>query len=307
MENRQIEIVLSVAKHMSFSEAAWDTSVSLSTVSKQISALESELGVRLFFRNAKSRVSLTPEGEALLPRFQEMQDLYEKVLLEVRRLGSGDNADVVVGMPNGWSTLGEDELITKFNLEYPDINPKSYMSGNTQELRCELIEGNVDAFFTMMAPEQVCHMMSNLDIGLMELETLHLHIGVPTGHEAIRDGVVALEDLKEETFLFKESCHVKRESDPKIKHFLMACEDIGFEPDMRFIDSRIQMALSAVAAGHVVIPMMYKPAMTYPGVCVLPAKGDPYQFKKVLCYRKDNKSKALSCFKQFIRAEYHIE
>ena len=301
MEFRQIEIVLSVAKHMSFSEAAWDTSVSLSTVSKQISALESELGVRLFSRNAKAKVSLTPEGEALLPRFQEMQDVYEKILLEVKRFEPANQSDIIIGMPNGWSTLGEDEIITKFNLEHPEINPKSYISGNTQKLLHELMEGNIDAFFTMMTPEQVCHMAGNPEVGLIELKTLHLHIGVPYDHKAIHNGMIALEGLKDETFLFKESCHVKGEADPKIKHFLMACESKSFEPNMRFIDSRSQAALSTVAAGRGVIPMMFNPATIYPGVCVLPVEGDPYQFKRVLCYKKDNKSKALSCFKQFIR------
>lgn len=301
MDLRQIEIVLSVAKHMSFSEAAWENSVAISTVSKQISALENELGVRLFFRNAKSKVSLTREGEALFPRFQEIQDIYDKIILETRRFGPGNEADITIGMPNGWSTLGEDEIITGFNLEYPEINPKAYMSGNTQELLHELIEGNIDAFFTMMTPEQVSHMESNPELGIIILESLHLNIGVPNGHPAICDGEVSLAKLKDEIFLFKESCHVKRESDPKIYHFLIACEKEGFKPKMRFIDSRSQAALSIVAVGRGVMPMMFNPAMIYPGVCVLPVKGDPYHFKRVLCYKKNNKSKALMLFRQYIK------
>lgn len=57
MDLRQIEIVLSVAKHMSFSEAAWENSVAISTVSKQISALENELGVRLFLEMPSQRLA----------------------------------------------------------------------------------------------------------------------------------------------------------------------------------------------------------------------------------------------------------
>lgn len=301
MELRQIEIVLSVAKHMSFSEAAWETSMALSTVSKQISALENELGVRLFSRNAKSKVSLTREGEALLPRFQEMQEVYEKIILETRHFETGNEADITIGMPNGWSTLGEDEIITGFNLVHPEINPKAYMSGNTQEMLHELIEENIDAFFTMMTTDQVSHMEANPELGLIIMETLHLNIGVPSEHPAICDGKVSLADLKNEVFLFKESCHVKRESDPKIYHFLVACEKAGFEPNMRFIDSRSQAALSIVAAGRGVMPMMFNPTMTYPGVCVLPVEGDPYHFKRVLCYRKNNKSKTLALFKQYVK------
>lgn len=303
MDIRQIEIVLSVAKHMSFSEAAWETSVALSTVSKQISALEVELGIRIFARNAKSKVSLTREGEALMPEFQEMHDIYDRIILETRRFEPSNVADITIGMPNGWSTLGEDEIITSFNVAYPDINPTAYMSGNTKELIHELVEDNVDAFFTMMTSEQISHMETSPEIGLIILETLHLNIGVPENHPAICNGQVSLGLLKDEVFLFKESCHVKREADPKIHHFQAACKNAGFEPEMKFIDSRSQAALSIVAAGRGVMPMMFNPAMTYPGVCVLPVEGDPYQFKRVLCYKKSNKSKALSLFKQYIKSE----
>ena len=70
---------------------------------------------------------------------------------------------------------------------------------------------------------------------------------------------------------------------------------------MRFIDSRSQAALSIVAVGRGVMPMMFNPAMIYPRVCVLPVKGDPYHFKRVLCYKKNNKSKALMLFRQYIK------
>lgn len=300
MDIRQIEIALSVAKNMSFSEAAWDTSISLSSVSKQIAALEAELGVRLFSRNAKSKVGLTKEGEILIPKFQEMINLYEGILQEVRSFEPGNKSDITIGMPNGWSTLGEDEIIANFNLEFPDINIKASMRGNTKELLHEMMEDNIDIFFTMLTPEQESHMKSMPGMEVIELEVLHLNIAVPENHPSIINGMVSLGNLKEKTFLFKDNCHEKREADSKIIHFQDACEKKGFEPRMTFIDARSQTALSMVAAGKGVMPMMYNPAMKYPGVSVVPVESDPYQFKRVVCYKKGNKSKALELFKKFV-------
>ena len=62
MEKNQIDIILSIAKCRSFSEAAEENFVSISTVSKQVSAVETELGVRLYERRGKSRVFLTEKG-----------------------------------------------------------------------------------------------------------------------------------------------------------------------------------------------------------------------------------------------------
>lgn len=300
MDIRQLEIALSIAKNMSFSEAAWDTSVSLSSVSKQIAALESELGVRLFSRNAKSKVGLTKEGEVLIPKFQEMLKIYEGILQDVRSFEPGNKSDITIGMPNGWSTLGEDEIIANFNLEFPELNIKASMRGNTKELLHEMMEDNVDIFFTMLTPEQESYMKSIPDVEMIELEVLHLHIAVPENHPSINNGTVALKGLKDEMFLFKDNCHEKRAADSKINHFQDACEKDGFEPKMRFIDARSQTALSMVAAGKGVMPMMFNPAMKYPGVSVLPVEGDPYQFKRVVCYKKDNHSKALGLFIKFI-------
>ena len=52
------------ARHLSFQEAARDFNVTPGAVSRQIKALETELGCALFLRVHRG-VRLTPEGEAL--------------------------------------------------------------------------------------------------------------------------------------------------------------------------------------------------------------------------------------------------
>ena len=62
----------------------------------------------------------------------------------------------------------------------------------------------------MNTPEQVEHVLSDPSIGVLRLETLDLHFALSERHPAIRDGAVDLADLRNETFVFRDSCHTGR-------------------------------------------------------------------------------------------------
>ena len=65
MNFAQLGYFLAVARSKNFSRAAEDSYVSQSSLSKQIKALEEELGVELFVRSA-SGATLTSAGERFL-------------------------------------------------------------------------------------------------------------------------------------------------------------------------------------------------------------------------------------------------
>jgi LysR family transcriptional regulator, regulator for bpeEF and oprC len=65
----------SAARHTSFAKAARELALSPSAVAKSISRLETQLGVRLFYRTTR-QVSLTPDGRTL---FEQCQRVLEEV------------------------------------------------------------------------------------------------------------------------------------------------------------------------------------------------------------------------------------
>ena len=65
MDTRHLEAVLAVAHHGSFTAAARETYVDPSTLSRQVGAIERDLGVALFVRGHRS-LRLTREGAAFL-------------------------------------------------------------------------------------------------------------------------------------------------------------------------------------------------------------------------------------------------
>ena len=65
MTSLQIQYFLATVRQMSFTKAAAELYITQPSLSKQISTLESELGVELFDRSVKTKLHLTPAGALL--------------------------------------------------------------------------------------------------------------------------------------------------------------------------------------------------------------------------------------------------
>lgn len=94
----QIRLFLSAARTLNFTRAAEECSVTQSTVSKSIKALESTLGMELFVRS-RGRVELTPAGERLA---EGLAGTYSSMVLAIEsasRAYDDEGTSLVVGVP----------------------------------------------------------------------------------------------------------------------------------------------------------------------------------------------------------------
>ena len=97
MHLNQIASFLAVSKTLNFTGAARQLGVPQSTISRQINDLESQLGVRLFYRT-KRDVQLTDEGRIFLPYAQEMADAARKGTYAVKiKITAAGNANYKTG------------------------------------------------------------------------------------------------------------------------------------------------------------------------------------------------------------------
>lgn len=92
MELRVLRYFLTVAKEQSFTKAARQLHITQPTLSRQLAALEEELGVTLFVRKGRS-ITLTAEGILLKRRALEIVDLEERTLEEL-----AGTTEVIEGM-----------------------------------------------------------------------------------------------------------------------------------------------------------------------------------------------------------------
>ena len=80
MTDLQIQYFLKVAQHLSYTAAARELFVSQPSLSKQVAALERELGVALFDRSRRNRIALTPAGHLFQQSFQKSVQNFQDTL-----------------------------------------------------------------------------------------------------------------------------------------------------------------------------------------------------------------------------------
>ena len=84
MDQRSLESFVSAAYHLNFSNAAIDCHITQATLSRQIAALEDEIGTELFVRH-KNGVTLTPAGQYLFSCAQSLLEQLKDVVSNCRR------------------------------------------------------------------------------------------------------------------------------------------------------------------------------------------------------------------------------
>lgn len=119
MHLNQLTSFLAVSKILNFTGAARQLGVPQSTISRQINDLESQLGVRLFYRT-KRDVQLTDEGRVFLPYAQEIVDAARKGTYAVKQIHEGMAGRLSIAVVSASQSFLSDVLAV-FHEKYPDI------------------------------------------------------------------------------------------------------------------------------------------------------------------------------------------
>lgn len=105
MELRVLRYFLMVAKEQSFTKAAEQLNMTQPTLSRQLAALEEELGAQLFNRSGHG-ITLTSEGLLLKRRALEMVDMEDRIVSEFK--GNSESVEGTVSIGSGEFQAVED-------------------------------------------------------------------------------------------------------------------------------------------------------------------------------------------------------
>lgn len=147
MNINQIQYFLAIVKTKSFSEAAYDLFISQSSISKQIKALEDELGISLFNRNSSQR-TLTPAGKVFYIYAKSVYEQHKDMLLEIENIKKNASSTLRLGnipvspMYNNFN-IGADLALFQNNRQEESINFDIF-EGTQSEIIKELYNGNAD-------------------------------------------------------------------------------------------------------------------------------------------------------------------
>lgn len=179
----KLRIFHAAAEAGSFTHAAQTLHMSQSAISRQVSALEQDVGVPLFQRHARGLI-LTEQGEILYRTTHDVLMKLENVrsrLSESREKPTGHLCvTTTFGMGSGWLV----ERMPEFLSLYPDIQIQLLL--DDEEL--DLTMRHADCALRLRQPQQP-------DLIQRRLFTVHMHVYASAGYLADYGKPQQLEDL----------------------------------------------------------------------------------------------------------------
>lgn len=144
----QIQCFLSVAETLNFTEAANRLFIAQSSLSRNISHLEAELGMTLFTRT-KKYVRLTPSGTVLYAEFSKLLLMGEHALEKARYAELGETGSLRLGvLETQRSENFLPDKLSQLRKKHPHIQI-DIISGTFKELRNAVLDDTIDIAITL--------------------------------------------------------------------------------------------------------------------------------------------------------------
>jgi DNA-binding transcriptional LysR family regulator len=236
MDVRQLSCFCAVAQHRHFTHAGEVLGLSQSSVSHHVQQLEASLGVELFARTSRT-VRLTPAGEALLPRAEQIVDALAQAETEMREFAGATRGRLALGTMRALGPIRLPEVLQAFSRHHPGID--IVMREDSTERMVEMLAaGDLDVAFIQL-PD------APLPAGV-STEVIHVEdfvIVVGPHHPLAGRAEVDMRALAREDFIvFTRGSGV----DGALR---AACAAAGFAPHAKFESSMLQTVRSLAAAG----------------------------------------------------------
>ena len=236
-----MKAVQAVALTRSFSEAAALLHTSQPAVTQQVKAIEKQLGFTLFERGRQG-ASLTAEGEALLPLFQNVLDALDTVRVESARLKSGVSTLRLGAIP----TLAPYTLpaIVRHIRSQSTETMVTIAEAQTTKLLDLLLNSNID--MALLATPVLDNRLDYREIARDELL-----VGMSEHHQLAQNSTVSISDLMDQEILLIEDGHCLR------GQAIEVCNIAGAKNTKDVFSASLSTVCQMVSGGH--------------GVTVLPA------------------------------------
>jgi LysR family nitrogen assimilation transcriptional regulator len=147
---KQLKAFSTLAEFGSFSRSAGVLGIAQPVLSRQIKALEQELGVELFYRNGRGTV-LTEAGKVLNQYAKDVIETVDRAASEVTALKSSPRGTIVIGLPPSVGIVLTVPLVQHFREAFPLISLRVIegFSGHVLEW---LLTGKIDVAVLYNAP-----------------------------------------------------------------------------------------------------------------------------------------------------------
>ncbi|MER7570778.1 LysR family transcriptional regulator [Streptomyces sp. NPDC126514] len=278
---RDLRYFVTVADELHFTRAAERLYVSQPALSKQVRALERQLGVALFHRGPGG-VTLTPAGAALLPHARRVLDAWADGAAALEAVRAAARGTLVVGMS---TSPGRGGLLPAIRSRFTAAHPDTVLrlrQVSWDDPTAGLADGAADvAFVWLPLPE------ADRYDWVVVAEEPRL-VALPERHRLAAHAEIDLADLFEEPFLA-----LPPSAGPLRDHWLALDERAGRPPRIGAEIAGTEETYEALVAGLGVclVALGNAPLITLGGVTTRPVRGlSPSRY--VLAWRREDAERA---------------
>jgi DNA-binding transcriptional LysR family regulator len=242
LDSRRLRVLCEVARHGSFSAAAAALGYTQPAVSRQIAALEAEVGTVLVRRVPQGAVLtdagrlLSERGAAVLSYLQDVED----ELSALRGLQGG-----TLRLATFASAAGSivPRAVARFRDRFPEVRLDVAMADPDESIP-RLRAGEFDLVLSHDPREDPERQGQADDLDVVPLFEDPMYVAMPAGHRLCDVEALSMSDFASEPWMLAtgRTC-------PDARLFLRACHDGGFEPRIAFQNDDYGAILGFVAAG----------------------------------------------------------
>lgn len=260
---RDLRYFVTVAEELHFTRAAERLYVSQPALSKQIRALERQLGVELLRRDRHS-VALTAAGTALLPHARQVLEAWARGAAAMEQARAAQRSTLVVGMS---TSPGRGGLLPAIRSRFTSAHPEAAVrlrQVSWEDPSAGLADGDADvAYVWLPLPDQERY-------AWIVVAEEPRHVALPESHPLAARSEVDFTDLADEPFLA-----LPESAGPLRDYWLALDERAGRPPRIGAEIASTEETYEALVAGLGVclVAAGNVPLLTLGGVVTRPVHG----------------------------------
>jgi DNA-binding transcriptional LysR family regulator len=286
MELRHLRYFIAVAEERNFSYAAQRLHIAQPPLSQQISALEAEIGVKLFDRK-KRPLQLTSAGQVFLEEARLVLNQLEHAISQTQRANRGEIGQLIVGTNSSIANSVLPEMLRTFRDRFPHVKLVLRELTASEQIQ-ELLNRRLDLGFDRLphSHEQNSH------LNYLPIVRESLVIALPATHPLTNLAEIPLSAMANEPFVLPSP-----EIVPSYTEIINLCQQAGFFPKVVQEATWMITVLSLVAGGMGValLPSNVQ-NLQRTGVVYRPIKGANFSREIVVVWRQEDSSPVLQEF-----------
>ena len=270
----------SIVEHGSLNKASERLRVSQSTLTRQVHALEHDIGGRLFERSATG-VALTATGHALAEGMRPLLSKFDAVIEDARKRAQGKSASLRVGYLMSAASCYLNPALAKMRQTHPEVKVKLLDLSPGEQIEA-LRKGELDIALT----GNVGRILSR-EFFVRRVAALGVIVALPENHPLVAQASLRLTDLKRELFIGAPDRDVPGHN----QWVMQLCRRAGFRP--RFLEDAESLThglATVVTEGAVSLLPEYTQYVTVPGVVFRPLRDNVAKWDLLVAWQRGKAS-----------------